>query len=218
MLLNKQDAIIYFIQKLKESVPYVDVIQKGQSDLILFCGKNVKKIKFLFSKDSEDDGGTGGTSVWRFSPYLNQIDGYDYIVFTTSNSRFSLFDFFIIPNTNNDIQFNRNLKRESFKIKRFDSIFRCDKIENLMLYRDAFNLLNINSDIESDRRFIYTLCIDCDDSIILLNNIDKFNSSSNLIKILNNQIYYNSEYKKTVIIIESVYRVSDISKFIKIKG
>lgn len=213
MLLNKQDAIMYFIQKLKESVPFIDVIQKGQSDLILFSGNNVRKIKFLFSKEL---GEGKETSKWKFSPFLNQIKDYDYIVFTTCNNRFSLFDFFIVPNTKDYINYNDKLKRESIIIKRFDSLFRCDKIKNLMVYKDSFNALSINSNIKSKRRFIYTLCVDCKDPMQLLNNMDRFNSSSNLIKILIDETHYNEDYKKHVIIIESVYRVSDISKFIRI--
>lgn len=212
MLLNKQDGIIYFIQKLKEVVPYVDIVQKGQSDLILFYGRNIKKIKFLFSKDMNKEKEVQ-TSVWKFSPFMNQIDEYDYVVFTTSNSKFSLFDFFIIPNTKNNLKLNTKLKRETFTVKRFDNIFRCDKVENIMKYRDAFNLLSIESGIDSNH-IIYTKCIDYYDPMKLLNNVDRFNESSNLIKIMDTR--YNEQYKKIVVTVESFYRLTDISKLIKL--
>lgn len=212
MLLNKQDGIIYFIQKLKEVVPYVDIVQKGQSDLILFYGRNIKKIKFLFSKDMNKEKEVQ-TSVWKFSPFMNQIDEYDYVVFTTSNSKFSLFDFFIIPNTKNNLKLNTKLKRETFTVKRFDNIFRCDKVDNIMQYRDAFNLLSIESGIESNH-IIYTKCIDYYDPMKLLNNVYRFNESSNLIKIMDTR--YNEQYKKIVVTVESFYRLTDISKLIKL--
>lgn len=212
MLLNKQDGIIYFIQKLKEVVPYVDIVQKGQSDLILFYGRNIKKIKFLFSKDMNKEKEVQ-TSVWKFSPFMNQIEEYDYVVFTTSNSKFSLFDFFIIPNTKNNLKLNTKLKRETFTVKRFDNIFRCDKVDNIMQYRDAFNLLSIESGIESNH-IIYTKCIDYYDPMKLLNNVDRFNESSNLIKIMDTR--YNEQYKKIVVTVESFYRLTDISKLIKL--
>lgn len=212
MLLNKQDGIIYFIQKLKEVVPYVDIVQKGQSDLILFYGRNIKKIKFLFSKDMNKEKEVQ-TSVWKFSPFMNQIDEYDYVVFTTSNSKFSLFDFFIIPNTKNNLKLNTKLKRETFTVKRFDNIFRCDKVDNIMQYRDAFNLLSIESGINSNH-IIYTKCIDYYDPMKLLNNVDRFNESSNLIKIMDTR--YNEQYKKIVVTVESFYRLTDISKLIKL--
>lgn len=212
MLLNKQDGIIYFIQKLKEVVPYVDIVQKGQSDLILFYGRNIKKIKFLFSKDMNKEKEVK-TSVWKFSPFMNQIDEYDYVVFTTSNSKFSLFDFFIIPNTKNNLKLNTKLKRETFTVKRFDNIFRCDKVDNIMQYRDAFNLLSIESGIDSNH-IIYTKCIDYYDPMKLLNNVDTFNESSNLIKIMDTR--YNEQYKKIIVTVESFYRLTDISKLIKL--